>query len=83
MRKMTRATGKYKILYMLEKCQDGYVLCVEKTTPNEKERVSFFINSSQSDCDELVRKLWACKVTPMSVEYILIDEGFDYKIIKN
>ncbi len=81
MRDLSRCTDRYKLMYSLEKNENGYLLIVEKICNTEKSSVKFLIEESYERCEVLLKKLWSCKVTPMSIEYILEDEKISFKII--
>ncbi len=75
---LVRSTDKYKLKYTLEERQNGYVISIEKISEKWIESRSFTVVASKDSCEELLRRLCYCRVTPVSLEYILQDSGYAY-----
>ncbi len=72
-----------KLKYAIYRRENGFVIMVEKTQRRQTERVRFFLCENKEKCIGLFRRLYTAKVTPMSVAYILEDEGFCFTNIDN
>ena len=76
---LQRNTEKYKLKYMLSEKGSDFVLSVEKDDDKTKQIRSFLVKTSRNECECMIRKLCSCRVTPVSVEYILQDSGIYYE----
>lgn len=74
--KKFRTYKKYTVIYQLEKEDMAYRISIEKDGVNGYESSSYVVNGKEKDLKALLCRLWACGVTPMSLVYILEDEGY-------
>ncbi len=74
--KKIRTYKKYTVVYELEKEGAAFRIAIEKNGLNGFENSSYVVNGEEKELKALLCRLWACGVTPMSLVYILEDEGY-------
>lgn len=74
--KKFRTYKKYSLVYSLDGNNGAYNISIEKTSQTGVESCSYTVNGAERDLKALVCRLWSCGVTPMSLVYILEDEGY-------
>ena len=74
--KKFRTYKKYSLVYSLEKNDIGYNVSIQKCGENGTEISSYIVNGIEKELKALLCRLWSCGVTPMSLVYILEDEGY-------
>jgi len=74
-----RTYKKYSLVYNLENNGAAYVISIEKSNANGVERSAYTVHGSEAELKSLLCRLWRCGVTPLSLVYILEDEGYIIK----
>jgi len=74
--KKFRTYKKYSLVYGLEGRNGVYNISIEKSNSSGVESCSYTVNGTERELKALVCRLWSCGVTPMSLVYILEDEGY-------
>lgn len=74
--KKIRTYKNYTLIYELEKEEGEYVISVEKFCASGGEKSTYVVSGTECDLKSLVCRMWRCGVTPMSLVYILEDEGY-------
>lgn len=80
--KKIRTYKNYTLLYDLQKDEGGYILSIEKSGSSGTEKSAYFVSGPECELKELLCRLWRCGVTPMSLVYILEDEGYLPKLVE-
>lgn len=81
--KKFRTYKNYTLVYDLEREQNGFVFSIEKNSASGIEKSSYMVFGAESELKGLLCRLWRCGVTPMSLVYILEDEGYLPKPVEN
>ncbi len=81
--KKFRTYKNYTLVYDLEREQNGFVFSIEKNSASGVEKSSYMVFGAESELKGLLCRLWRCGVTPMSLVYILEDEGYLPKPVEN
>lgn len=71
-----RTYKKYSLVYNLANNGGTYVISIEKSNANGVEKCSYTVHGNESELKALLCRLWRCGVTPLSLQYILEDEGY-------
>jgi len=74
--KKFRTYKKHSLVYTLEKEGLSFRLTIEKSSSDGVENSSYLVNGQEKELKALLCRLWSCGVTPMSLVYILEDEGY-------
>ncbi len=74
--KKFRTYKKHSLVYSLERENGTFRLSIEKSSREGNECSSYLVNGEEKDLKALLCRLWSCGVTPMSLVYILEDEGY-------
>lgn len=74
--KKFRTYKNYTLIYDLEREKGGFVISVEKSGLSGAEKSTYVVHGEECELKSLVCRLWRCGVTPMSLVYILEDEGY-------
>lgn len=74
--KKFRTYKKYSLVYSLERKENAFNISIEKNSTSGVESSSYLVNGIEKDLKALLCRLWSCGVTPMSLVYILEDEGY-------
>lgn len=74
--KKFRTYKHHVLIYDLQKEGNGYVLSIEKSCSEGTEKSSYLIFANEYELVQLTLRLWRSGVTPMSLVYILEDEGY-------
>lgn len=74
--KRIRTYKHHVLLYDLEKEGSGYILSIEKSCSDGVERSAYLLYASKCELTQLMLRLWRSGVTPMSLVYVLEDEGY-------
>lgn len=74
--KKFRTYKKYSLVYSLDKEEGVYRISIEKSTETGIEQSCYYVNGVEKELKALLCRLWSCGVTPMSLVYILEDEGY-------
>ncbi len=74
--KKIRTFKKFTLVYSLEKTAQGFYVTISKDDRNGSEVSSYTVNGDEKELKALLCRMWGCSVTPMSLRYILQDEGF-------
>lgn len=74
--KKFRTYKHYVLIYDLQRDGNGHVLSIEKSCSEGTEKSSYLIFADECELVQLTLRLWRSGVTPMSLVYILEDEGY-------
>lgn len=74
--KKFRTYKHHVLIYDLQRDGNGFVLSIEKSCSEGTEKSSYLIFASECEMVQLTLRLWRSGVTPMSLVYILEDEGY-------
>ncbi len=74
--KKFRTYKNYTVVYDLERDGFGFIISIEKSGTAGIEKSSYFVHGKECEIKSLVCRLWRSGVTPMSLVYILEDEGY-------
>lgn len=71
-----RTFKKFTLTYSLERFEEGYVVSIMKDSPEGREISTYTVWGDEIELKALLCRMWGCSVTPISLRYILQDEGF-------
>ncbi|MBQ4647626.1 MAG: hypothetical protein IJB76_00505 [Clostridia bacterium] len=71
-----RTYKKFTLVYNLEETDGKYLISIIKDGGGSEERSSYTVWGDERELKALLCRMWGCSVTPMSLKYILQDEGF-------
>ncbi|MBE6677954.1 MAG: hypothetical protein E7597_04080 [Ruminococcaceae bacterium] len=78
-----RTFKKFTLIYNMEKNADGYTVSIMKESVDGTETSAYTVWGDETELKALLCRMWGCSVTPMSLRYILQDEGFLPQIIED
>lgn len=81
--KKFRTYKKHSLVYSLEREGLSFRLTIEKNGAEGVENSSYLVNGQEKELKALLCRLWSCGVTPMSLVYILEDEGYIPQSVEN
>lgn len=71
-----RTFKKFTLFYNIEINDKGYTISITKESAEGREHSAFNVWGEERELKALLCRMWSCSVTPMSLRYILQDEGF-------
>ncbi len=71
-----RTFKKFTLIYNMEKKTNGYTVTITKESSDGTETSAYTVWGDEIELKALLCRMWGCSVTPMSLRYILQDEGF-------
>lgn len=74
--KKFRTYKHHVLIYDLQRDGNGYVISIEKSCCEGTEKSSYLVFASECELVQLTLRMWRSGVTPMSLVYILEDEGY-------
>ncbi len=78
-----RTYKNYTLLYDAHREDGGYLFSIEKSGNSGIEKSTYFVHGSEHEFNDLLFRLWRSGVTPMSLVYILEDEGYIPREVDN
>ena len=71
-----RTYKKFTLIYNLEQNDGKFLISIIKDSGESEESSSYTVWGDERELKALLCRMWGCSVTPMSLKYILQDEGF-------
>lgn len=71
-----RTYKRFTLTYELTAENNAYLISITRSESDGTERSSFYVHGDERELKALLCRMWGCSVTPLSLKYILQDEGF-------
>ncbi len=71
-----RTYRNFTLTYRLEPDGNGFAISITKDSSEGCEDSTYKVSGDERELKALVCRMWSCSVTPMSLRYILQDEGY-------